>query len=95
MVHGEDERQHGEPRAMAVAENARTSAACTVRQVLVVVLVLPSTNREVLVVVLVLPITAAFIGRLGAEMKTDRIRTDIIDIVFIFIFMFGFGFEYG
>jgi hypothetical protein len=28
-------------------------------------------------------------------MKTDRIRTDITDIVFVFIFMFGFGFEYG
>jgi hypothetical protein len=30
-----------------------------------------------------------------ARMKTDRIRTDITDIVFVFIFMFGFGFEYG
>jgi hypothetical protein len=28
-------------------------------------------------------------------MKTDRIRTDITDIVFVFIFMSGFGFEYG
>jgi hypothetical protein len=28
-------------------------------------------------------------------MKTDEIRTNITDIVFIFIFMFGFGFEYG
>jgi hypothetical protein len=27
-------------------------------------------------------------------MKTDRIRTDITDIVFVFIFMSGFGFEY-
>jgi hypothetical protein len=30
-----------------------------------------------------------------AGMKTDRIRTDITDIVFVFIFMSGFGFEYG
>jgi hypothetical protein len=28
-------------------------------------------------------------------MKTDRIRTDITDIVFVFIFISGFGFEYG
>jgi hypothetical protein len=28
-------------------------------------------------------------------MKTDRIRTDITDIVFVFIFMSGLGFEYG
>jgi hypothetical protein len=28
-------------------------------------------------------------------MKTDRIQTDITDIVFVFIFMSGFGFEYG
>jgi hypothetical protein len=28
-------------------------------------------------------------------MKTDRIRTDITDIVFVFVFMSGFGFEYG
>ena len=28
-------------------------------------------------------------------MKTDRIRTDIIDITFVFIFLFEFGFEYG
>jgi hypothetical protein len=28
-------------------------------------------------------------------MKTDRIRMDITDIVFVFIFMSGFGFEYG
>jgi hypothetical protein len=28
-------------------------------------------------------------------MKTDWIRTDITDIIFVFIFMFGFGFEYG
>jgi hypothetical protein len=28
-------------------------------------------------------------------MKTDRIRTDMTDIVFVFIFMSGFGFEYG
>jgi hypothetical protein len=27
-------------------------------------------------------------------MRTDRIRTDITDIVFVFIFMFGFGLEY-
>jgi hypothetical protein len=31
----------------------------------------------------------------GVGMKTDRIRTDITDIVFVFIFMSGFGFEYG
>jgi hypothetical protein len=38
---------------------------------------------------------AFFLGcemRLG--MKTDRIRTDITDIVFVFVFMSGFGFEY-
>ena len=29
------------------------------------------------------------------EMKTDRIRTDIIDIIFVFIFLVEFGFEYG
>ena len=29
------------------------------------------------------------------EMKTDRIRTDITDIIFLFIFLIGFGFEYG
>jgi hypothetical protein len=32
-------------------------------------------------------------------MKMDRIRTDIVDIIFVFIFLFGFGFghryEYG
>jgi len=28
-------------------------------------------------------------------MKTDRIRTNIIDITFVFIFLSGFGFEYG
>jgi hypothetical protein len=28
-------------------------------------------------------------------MKTDRIRTDITDIVFVFVFMSGFRFEYG
>jgi hypothetical protein len=27
-------------------------------------------------------------------MKTDRIQTDITDIVFVFVFMSGFGFEY-
>jgi hypothetical protein len=31
----------------------------------------------------------------GVGMKTDRIRTDITDIVFVFVFMSGFGFEYG
>jgi hypothetical protein len=31
----------------------------------------------------------------AAGMKTDRIRTDITDIVFVFIFMSGFGFEHG
>jgi hypothetical protein len=34
-------------------------------------------------------------GQLAVGMKTDRIRTDITDIVFVFVFMFGFGFEYG
>jgi hypothetical protein len=33
--------------------------------------------------------------RLQVGMKTDRIRTNITDIVFVFIFMSGFGFEYG
>jgi len=28
-------------------------------------------------------------------MKTDRIRTDITDIIFVFIFLVEFGFEYG
>jgi len=28
-------------------------------------------------------------------MKTDRIRTDITDMIFVFIFLVGFGFEYG
>jgi len=28
-------------------------------------------------------------------MKTDRIRTDIIDIIFVFVFLVEFGFEYG
>jgi hypothetical protein len=31
---------------------------------------------------------------LQAGMKTDRIRTDITDIIFVFIFLVGFGFEY-
>jgi hypothetical protein len=31
---------------------------------------------------------------LNLGMKTDRIWTDITDIVFVFIFIFGFGFEY-
>ena len=31
----------------------------------------------------------------GVGMKTDRIRTDIIDIIFVFIFLVRFGFEYG
>jgi hypothetical protein len=30
-----------------------------------------------------------------AGMKTDRIRTDITDIIFVFVFLFEFGFEYG
>ena len=29
------------------------------------------------------------------RVKTDRIRMDITDIIFIFIFLVGFGFEYG
>jgi len=32
---------------------------------------------------------------MGIGMKTDRIRTDITDIIFVFIFLVGFGFEYG
>jgi hypothetical protein len=32
---------------------------------------------------------------LQVGMKTDQIRTDIIDITFVFIFLSGFGFEYG
>ena len=28
-------------------------------------------------------------------MKTDRIRTDITNIIFVFIFLVEFGFEYG
>ena len=28
-------------------------------------------------------------------MKTDRIRTNITDIIFVFIFLVGFIFEYG
>jgi len=28
-------------------------------------------------------------------MKTDRIRTDIVDTIFVFIFLLGFGFEHG
>ena len=28
-------------------------------------------------------------------MKTDRIRTDITDIIFVFTFLVEFGFEYG
>jgi len=35
-------------------------------------------------------LTAATLG-----MKTDRIRTDITDIIFVFIFLVGFEFEYG
>jgi len=31
----------------------------------------------------------------GSGMKTDRIQTDITDIIFVFIFLSGFGFEYG
>jgi hypothetical protein len=34
-------------------------------------------------------------SKLCLGMKTDRIRTDITDIVFVFIFMSGFGFKYG
>jgi hypothetical protein len=34
-------------------------------------------------------------GELLTRMKTDRIWTDITDIVFVFIFMSRFGFEYG
>jgi hypothetical protein len=29
------------------------------------------------------------------EMKTDRIRTDTDDIIFVFVFLVGFGSEYG
>ena len=36
---------------------------------------------------------AATYARVG--MKTDRIRTDITDIIFVFIFLVGIGFEYG
>jgi hypothetical protein len=38
---------------------------------------------------------AFLFGNAHLDMKTDRIRTDITDIVFVFIFMSGFGFEYG
>jgi hypothetical protein len=42
------------------------------------------------------PLLVASCGRaVPVEMKTDQIRTDITDIVFVFIFMFEFGFEYG
>ena len=34
-------------------------------------------------------------GNKQIRMKTDRIRTDITDIIFIFIFLVEFGFEYG
>jgi hypothetical protein len=39
-------------------------------------------------------VTPPVVGAWEVGMKTDRIRTDITDIVFVFIFMFGFGFEY-
>ena len=35
------------------------------------------------------------VGELLLGMKMDRIRTDIIDIIFIFIFMVEFEFGYG
>jgi hypothetical protein len=31
----------------------------------------------------------------NVAMKTDRIRMDIANIIFVFIFLSGFGFEYG
>jgi len=34
-------------------------------------------------------------GLLLLGMKTDRIRTDIVDTIFVFIFLLGFGFEHG
>jgi len=34
-------------------------------------------------------------GGVQIGMKTDRIRTDITDIIFVFIFLVGFGFKYG
>jgi hypothetical protein len=40
-------------------------------------------------------LTCLFACLISLGMKTDRIRTDITDIVFVFIFMHGFGFEYG
>ena len=36
-----------------------------------------------------------FLGPLPLRMKTDRIRTDITDIVFLFIFVFEYGVGYG
>ena len=38
---------------------------------------------------------AVGVGWIGVGMKTDRIRTDITDIIFIFIFLVEFGFEHG
>ena len=35
------------------------------------------------------------LGAFLVGMKTDRIRTDIIDIIFVFIFLIEFIFEYG
>ena len=32
---------------------------------------------------------------LWSQLRSDRIRTDITDIIFVFIFLSGFGFEYG
>ena len=35
------------------------------------------------------------VAQVQIGMKTDRIRTDITDIIFVFIFLVGFEFEYG
>jgi hypothetical protein len=35
------------------------------------------------------------VSALEVGMKTDRIRMDITDIIFVFIFLVGFGFKYG
>jgi hypothetical protein len=53
-------------------------------------------DRQVmLTAVACFPTCNLYTRHLYSGMKTDRIRTDITDIIFVFIFISGFGFEYG
>jgi len=43
----------------------------------------------------IVPLWKLYISDSCVGMKTDRIRTDINDIIFVFIFVVGFGSKHG